>query len=66
MLLFAFQFGVCVHVSSLRTVHKRVDWGACCKCHFLGPSTAVRVIATGDEVKESEFLTSVSSDSDAH
>lgn len=31
MRLFAFQFGVCasIPVHSLRTMHKRVTWGAC-------------------------------------
>lgn len=49
----------------MRTVHKGVNLGCLLKVPFLGPSTAIGITATGGEVQESEFLTSISNDSDA-
>ena len=45
---------------------RELTWGACGKGHFLGPSSAVWITAIGSEVWESEFLTSIANDSDAH
>lgn len=70
----------CLLLSSLVSVNKHqqpsplytgweqctgVTWGACWE-RFLGPSVAVQVPVIMGEVEESEFLTSISNESDAH